>query len=455
MTTHVAPTNWHRRVWALAGPIILSNLSQPLLGMVDTAVMGHLDAPAYIGAVAVSSVIFSYIYWSFGFLRMGTTGFTAQAAGAGNADELRATLGRSLLLAGAIGAAVLAAQRPVLVGALGLIDASPAVKHLAGAYFSIRIWGAPAALANYVVIGWLLGRQRAGITLALQLALNGVNAALALLFVVGFGWGVEGVAAATVVAELITAAAGLTIVAAHLRRIGGRWQRRRLLDAARLRRMLAVNRDIFLRTLCLVTTFALFTSRGAAQGDAVLAANAVLMQFLMLVSYGLDGFAHATEALVGNAIGAGDRTALRQAVRTATLWSATVAAGFAAVYGAGGWLLIDALTSLTAVREAARAFLPWLVALPLVAIWAYQFDGVFLGAIRPRPMRNGMILALLLFVLIAWQGEPRWGNHALWLGLTAFLATRALVLLASYPRLVREAIRDPVSSASRPGSRTA
>jgi len=435
----VSAPGWHGRVWRLAGPIIVSNLSLPLLGAVDTGIMGHLEAPAYIGAVALGAVVLSYLYWGFGFLRMTTTGFTAQAAGRGDDAELRLVFARSLLLGLIVGILAIALQGPILRTALALLDGSPEVERLAGAYFAVRIWGAPATFANYVIIGWLLGRQRATTTLWLQLLMNATNAALDFAFVVGFGWGVEGVAAGTIIAEYLAAVIGLVVVGRRLVRIHGPWSWSATLDAAKIRALVSVNGDIFLRTLCLVTTFALFTANGAAQGDAVLAANAVLVQFLMVVSHGLDGFAHATEALVGHAIGARDREALHRAVTTATWWSGLVAVGFSLLYASLGWLLIDALTSLNDVRATAREFLPWMIVLPPIAMTAYQFDGVFLGAIRPKPMRNGMILALGVFAATYFGLAPFWGNHALWLALVLFLATRAVVLVAAYPRLRREA----------------
>jgi MATE family multidrug resistance protein len=430
--TEVATTagSRHRQVWRLAGPIIVSNVSVPLLGAVDTGIMGHLEAPAFLGAVALGAVILSYIYWGFGFLRMATTGFIAQASGRADHDEVRAVFARSFALAIALGVAVIALQGPVLALALALLEGSTAVETLAGEYFSIRAWGAPAALANFVVVGWLIGRQRAGTTLALQLLLNGTNAALDFLFVVGFGLGVAGVAAGTVIAEYLAAAVGLAVV----------WRRAALLDTARFAQLFAVNRDIFLRTLFLVTTFALFTSRGALQGDAILAANALLVQFLAFVSHGLYAFAHATEALVGHAIGTRDRRALRQSVATATMWSGLVAIGFSLAYLVGGWLVIDLLTTLPEVRAQARDYLPWMVGTPLIAMWAYQFDGVYLGAIRPKPMRNSMLLAMLAFVAVERTLDQALGNHALWLALAVFLSIRAGYLLAAYPRLLREAL---------------
>lgn len=438
----LAQPDWHRLVWRLAIPIILSNISVPLLGMVDTAVMGQLDAPYYIGAVAVGTLIFTYIYWGFGFLRMGTTGFTAQAFGAGDAAEMRATFQRGLILAGAISVAVLCLQYPILAFGRWAIDAGPEVESLAATYFQIRVWGAPAALANYVVLGWLLGRQQVRLALLLQVFLNGLNIVLDVGFVLGLGWGVEGVAVGTVIAEYATAAVGLWLIARTLRAFGAGAPRARILDATQLRRMISVNGDIFIRTLCLITAVAYFTARGAEQGDAVLAANAILMQLFMLVSHGLDGFAHVAETLVGSAVGARDRQHLRRAVAVTTIWSAVVAGVFATGYALLGGPFIDLMTVSSEVRAQARDFLPWMVVMPLIGIWAFQFDGVFLGATRTKALRNGMILSLATLIAVNTVMMPLWGNHGLWLSLVAFMTMRSAILILRYPALVRDLTTD-------------
>ena len=433
-----AAGGWHRLVWRLAIPIILSNLSVPLLGMVDTAVMGHLDAPYYIGAVAVGTLIFTYIYWGFGFLRMATTGFTAQAMGARDPIEVRATLQRGLIMAGGISVLVIALQVPILLLGRWAIDAGDAVESLATTYFHIRVWGTPAALANFVVLGWLLGRQQVRLALLLQVFMNGLNIVLDVGFVVGLGWGVEGVAIGTLMSEYATAAVGLWLVARTLRYIPGVVPRARLLDPARLRRLISVNGDIFVRTLCLISAIAYFTARGAEQGDAVLAANAILMQLFMLVSHGLDGFAHVAETLVGSAVGARDRASLNRAVGATTLWAAAVAIVFAAGFALLGGAFINLMTVLPDVRETARTYLPWMVAMPVFAIWAFQFDGVFLGATRTKALRNGMIASLAVLVGLTALFMPAWGNHGLWLALLGFMTARSGLLVIRYPALARD-----------------
>lgn len=434
---HSRDRQWHRRVWSLSWPIILSNMSVPLVGAVDTAVMGHLPDPAYIGAVALGAVVFNFLYWGFGFLRMGTTGFVAQAYGAGDALEVRSSLGRGLLLAGCLGSAVVALHAPLGALAWGLFDASEQVEALAATYYGIRVWSAPAALANYALLGFFIGIQNTRVALALQLALNGTNVALDLLFVVGFGWGVHGVALASLASEYAAVCLGLAVAGVQLRRIGGEWQRNRLLDGDRLRALIHVNANIFVRTLCLIFAFAWFTNTGARLGETVLAANAVLMQLQMFLSYGLDGFAHAAEALAGGAYGARDRGAFRSAVRASTLWAFAVAAIYALVYAGAGPLIIDLMTSLDTVRAEARAYLPWLIVSPLLSVWSFQLDGIFIGTTRPVEMRNGMILSLAVYLAATYLLVPAWGNHGLWLSLMVFMVVRAVTLGLWFPRIAR------------------
>lgn len=427
----------HRQVWRLAGPIILSNVSVPLLGVVDTAVMGHLPNAWYIGAVAVGAMIFSYVYWGFGFLRMGTTGLVAQAFGAKDADEVRALLGRAMLMALVLGVIIFILQWPLITLALWFIEASTEVETLARSYFDIRIWAAPGALANYAVLGWLLGQQKARSALLLQVFMNGMNIVLDLWFVLGLGWGVEGVALATAISEYAAAILGVVIALRVLEQNGGAWSRARLLEPEQLKRLFVVNGDIFIRTLCLVTTFAWFTSEGASMGDTLLAANAILMNFQMIVGYALDGFAFAAEALIGAAIGAKDRAKLSEAVRTSTIWAGIFAGLFSLVYAVAGGLIISAMTDIGEVRQAAQTFLLWAVLSPLVSVWSFQLDGIFIGATRTRAMRNGMVISMASFILGVWLLVPMWGNHGLWAAFYIYMIMRAVTLAVRYPALVR------------------
>jgi MATE family multidrug resistance protein len=432
-----AGERWNAQVWRLAGPIILANLSTPLLGAVDTAVVGHLPDAAYIGGVAIGALIFSFIYWGFGFLRMGTTGFTAQAFGAGDKDELRASLARPALLALFLGAAVILLQWPVGALAFWAVEASPAVENHTALYFEIRIWSAPATLLNFAILGWLLGLKRPGLALLLQLVLNGLNIVLDLVFVIGFGWAIAGVAFATLISEVATAAIGLVLAAFMLRRIGGAWNWRRIRRREKLIRLLRVNFDIFVRTLCLVFAFAVFTAEGAKLGDTTLAANAILMHLLTFAAYGLDGFAHAAEILVGAAVGARDRGKFRAAVRAATVWAAMLACIMTGIYWIAGPSIIALFSNLEDVLAEARRYLPWSVALPIISVWSFQLDGIFIGATRSAALRNAMVLSLSAFLVACWTLVPTLGNHGLWLSMAVFMLARAITLGAYYPALER------------------
>ncbi|MDF2764482.1 MAG: hypothetical protein K0S81_1476 [Rhodospirillales bacterium] len=434
-TSFPATVGPHRRIWRLAGPIIFSNVTVPLLGAVDTAVVGHLPDPALIGGVAVGATIFTFTYWAFGFLRMGTTGFVSQAFGARDEMELKAVALRALLLALGIGAAIVALQAPILMLSLRLFEASTAVESYAGTYFVVRIWGAPAALVNYAVLGWLLGVQNARLAFLTQLFMNGLNMALALLFVMGFGWGIRGVATATLTAEIAGAALGLWLLWRSGKRMTGGWPWARLNAPGRMAALLKVNLDILIRTVCLMFAFAYFTAQSAGMGDAVLAANAILQHLQAIMAYGLDGFAHAAETLVGAAIGARDRAGLRAAVRTASVWGFATAVLFAALYALAGTVILGLFTEHEEVRAAARDFLPWAIASPFLSVWPFLLDGIFIGATRTAEMRNGMVIALALYLGAASLLIPLWGNDGLWAAFFLFMAARAATLGWWYPRI--------------------
>jgi MATE family multidrug resistance protein len=435
--------------WRLAWPLILSNLSVPLLGIVDTAVVGHLAAPHYLGAVAIGALSFNVLYFVFGFLRMGTTGLTAQAFGRADGDELRAGLARPLLLA-AVAAALLLAGAPLIVRAAWyLFEPTARVGAELEAYLRIRLIGAPAALANMVFLGWLLGLQNARGPMALLIVTNALNIALALLFVLGFGWAVRGVAAATVCAEYGGTALGLWLARRQLRGLAGGWRRPAILDRAAFRRLLAVNRDILLRSLSLEAAFLAFTALSSRQGEITLAANAVLLNFLTFAAFGLDGFAHAAEAMVGRHVGSGDAPAFRAATRANLSLALGLAVALALAFAIGGRLGIALMTGLTEVRAAAASYLPYVAALPLVGVFAFLFDGIFIGATRTAEMRNGMALALVVFAGAAALLMPPLGNHGLWLAMLLFMAARGLWLGACYLHIERGA--GFIAAADRPG----
>jgi len=429
--------HWHRRVLTLAFPIVLANLTQPILGAVDTAVAGHLDGPQYLGGVALGGLVFSFVFWGFGFLRMGTTGLVAQAFGARDAAAVRASVMRALMLALAIGAAVLALQVPIIRYALRVLGGSGAVQETASAYCHARIWAAPFALGNYAVLGYLLGCQRVRLALVTQVFINAVNIVAVLLFVYRFGWGIAGIGAATAFADV----GGFALGAAILWRLRDRGlppiALATLFDLRAIHRLVAINRDIFVRTLCLLGSYGWFAHMGARQGDAVLAANALLLNFQTFMAFGLDGFAHAAEALVGAATGARDRHAFRQAVRVTMLWSAIGAAGFSIVYWISGEWIIARLTDQAVVREAAMRYLPWAAILPLASVAGFQLDGVFIGATRTRELMKAMAVSLAVYLLAAWTLAGPLGNHGLWLALTAFMVARGVTLWVQLPSIER------------------
>ncbi len=429
----MSTADWNRRVWRLAGPIILSNISVPLLGAVDTAVVGHLPDARYLGAVAVGAMIFNLLFLAFTFMRMSITGLAAQALGTGDADEVRACMARSLILALALGGGLLLLQRPLGWGALTLVAASVDVEPLAEAYFAIRIWAAPAVLANFAILGWFIGIRNTCAALIHQLAMNGVNIVLDLWFVLGLGLGVEGVAAATLISELGAAALGLWLVGLNTRRIGGRWRRDLAFDGARFWRLAAINGDIFIRSLCLQAAFALFTVMGARMGDTVLAANAVLMTFQSFISNGLDGFAHAASALAGAAISAGSRRQLRGAVLATSLWALAFALFFTLGFAFFGSSFINLFTDIAEVRATALAYLLWIMLSPLISVWSFQLDGIFVGATRTAEMRNAMIASLAVYGAALAILVPPFGNHGLWAALMVLMAARTATLAMYYP----------------------
>ncbi|MGO1118584.1 MATE family efflux transporter [Rhodovibrionaceae bacterium A322] len=433
-----AQGSWNQRVWKLTIPMILSNVTVPLLGAVDTAVMGHLPDPAYIGAVAVASMVFSYLYWSFaGFLRMGTTGFTAQAKGAEDTVELRAILARAFLIGGFISLLILALQAPIAALAFSLVDASGQVTEHAQTYFSIRIWGAPATLFSYGLFGWLLGLGQVRTLLILQIFTNGINILLNLVFVLGLGMTVDGVALATLIAEYLSLALGLFYGLRLLALHPAPWQRDVILSAEKLKATMKVNADIMIRSFCLTTAFAVFTTLGARMDTVTLAANAVLGNLTAIIAHSLDGFAHAAEVLVGRAVGEKNQKNFSAAVKASSFWALVTAAGLSLVFWLFGPLILTVFTNQESTLTTAQTYLPWMFLFPVISVAAYQLDGIFIGATRTTAMRNAMVVSLLAYLGLAWLLVPLMGNHGLWLSLTLFLAARGGTLLVAYPALLR------------------
>ncbi|WP_282370743.1 MATE family efflux transporter [Pseudomonas sp. PS02290] len=417
----------HRQVWALAAPMILSNISVPLVSLVDSTVIGHLPHAHQLGAVAVGGTLYSFLAWAMGFLRMGTTGFAAQAAGRNDGAALRQVLLQGLLLAMGFSVLLGLIGLPFQHLALEMMQPSDDLNELTRDFFHTRLFGLPAALASYALVGWFLGLQNARAPLAILLTTNLVNIALNLWFVMGLDWGVVGSARASVIAEWTGALLGLALTHRGLRAYPGQLAVSVLKRWQSWRPLLTVNRDIFIRSLILQSVFFLITVQGARLGDATVAANALLLNGLLLMAHALDGLAHAVEALCGHAIGARDRDALRRSLNVSGGWSLICSVAFVALFLLGGHLFIEMQTDITAVRDIAFVYLPYLAVLPFVAVWSYLLDGLFIGATRAREMRNAMVVTALITAPFAWQASG-FGNHGLWLAFLLFMALRALTL---------------------------
>jgi len=428
----------HPRVLKIAVPIVLANITVPILGAVDTGVVGQLGEAAPIGAVGIGAVILTALYWIFGFLRMGTTGLTSQAHGAGQTGEVAALLTRALMIAGAGGAVLIALQIPIFVGAFALAPASVEVESMARAYMTIRIWSAPAMIAVFGITGWLIALERTRAVLLIQLLMNGVNVALNFWFVLGLGWGVEGVAFATFIAEWGGVALGLWLCRDALRKPAARdWPR--VFDGPALKRMGLVNSHILQRSLMLEGIVVSFLFLGARFGDVTLAANQVLLQFLHIIAYALDGFAFAAEALVGQAMGARARARLRQSAIMASQWGLAITVLMAAAFWFGGGWIIDLMAKAPEVQMEARAYLIYMALAPILGLGAWMLDGIFIGATRTRDMRDMMAISLAVYVLAVLALIPLIGNHGLWVALLISYVARGVTLGWKYPALERSA----------------
>ena len=402
--------------------------------MVDTAVLGHLDSAVYLAGVALAGAVFSLIFMGMNFLRMGTTGITAQALGRQDALAIRLGLWQAIVVAVLIAAVLIALQVPIGTLAWSLLDGSAATEHEAHIYFSIRIYSAPATLVNFALIGWFIGLQRSRAPLLIVVVSNVTNIILDIVFVVVLDMTTNGVALASVIGELAGCATGLLLANRALKRWPSSVSMTELTTPKRYGEFFSVNSNILIRTLALVGTLSFMTAQGARFGERVIAANAILMNLQYLLSYGLDGLAHAAEALVGKAWGAGNRAALTRAVNLTLVWSLAIAVGFSLTFAIGGDDIIGVLTKLPDVRQAAAVYLPWLIASPLISVFSFVFDGVFVGTTWSRDMRNLMLAASLLVFLPAWWTTLAWGNHGLWFAFTLFMAARGVLMGATYYR---------------------
>jgi multidrug resistance protein, MATE family len=426
---------------------MLSNVSEPLLGLVDTMVIGQLGEEGLIGAISIGAIIFSFLFWAFGFLRLSTAGFVAQANGARDHVEISAVLVRAMAIALVIGLLILVCQSWSRTLAFWWFSLQPSLEQQATTYYDIRIWSAPAAMVTYVVLGWLVGMQKTVYVMILQLTLNGINIILDIIFVSWFGWAVEGVAYATLIAQWVTLV--LSLVLAY-----------RLMPKVQLTRALLLNRDkfvvllkaninIMLRTLCLIFAFADFSRQSEKLGVQVLDANSVLLHFTSLSAYALDGFAHAAEGLCGAAIGEKNKMKLRDAFYKTSLWCGVFSLLIAFAFWAGGPLIIDSLTSNQAIRETAKSYLFWAVLMSPLAFASFQLDGLFFAATRGAEIRNAMIVSLASYLAAVWLLLPLFGNHGLWLALAIFMVVRAAALAVYYPR-IEASLSVSTSAGARP-----
>jgi MATE family multidrug resistance protein len=428
------------QVFAIAGPAMIANLTTPLIGIVSTGAIGRLGDPALLGGVAIASVIFDCLFWLFAFVRMSTTAFAAQSLGAGETTELRVILVRGFIVAAIVGVALILLQIPLASLLLGAMGGSDAVTRAAKTYFSIRIWSAPLVLINYVMLGWLIGLAHARLALGLQIAINVINTAGTVLLVLVLDAGIAGAAIAAVIAEAVGLLLGV-LAAGHLTQWKLAIAPGSLFARAQLIRMLAVNRDIMIRTAALIAVWLFFAAQGARTGDLALAANSVLNNFLLISAFFLDGLANAAQQLCGQAYGARDRSAFSGAVRLVIAWGFGFSLVVSAFFLLFGPSLIDIMTASADVRALARDFLIFVTASPLLAVFAFAFDGVYIGATWARDMRNLMLASLAVF-LSAWLALRSFGNAGLWGALLAHYAARGGLEAARYPALLRASFRS-------------
>lgn len=420
-----------RDILALAVPSVVANITTPLLGLVDMAIVGHMGSPVYMAAIALGGTMFSMIYWVFAFLRMGTSGMTAQAYGAGDTSERDASLYRAMSVAVCIGIMLIVLQYPVREMMLCFFGGDDAVMVLAARYFDVLVYGAPATMGLYVVNGWAIGVQNSRLTMWTSLVINMVNVGASLMLVYVMHLGIEGVAAGTLIAQWAGFVSGCLMLRRYRPRIGSL---RQLFDVARLKRFFSVNTDIFLRTLCLVAVTVWFTRAGARQGDIVLAANALLMQFFILFSYMMDGFAFAGEALVGKLTGAGKESEKAAMVRRLFLIGGIVSLAFTVVYAIFGDGILSLLSSDAKVISLSDGYMWWGVSIPLAGVSAFIWDGIFIGETRTRQMLLSMAIAMAVFFAVYFTLYPVLGNHALWLAFILYLGVRGIAQTIFYRR---------------------
>ena len=438
----------NRKILDLAIPNIISNISIPMLGIVDMALMGHLESDAYIGAIALGSLIFNFIYWGLGFLRMGTSGFTAQAWGRKDQAETILVFARAFFIAIFISFVLLAIQKPIEILSFAVLKGETRVEELAMAYFRIRVWAAPAALGQFALLGFFLGMQNARLPMIVLLITNILNLICNFFFVLKLDMGSNGVALGTVIAQYSGFLIALFLLWKHYRKLFGYWSLQASLQWSKLRTFLMVNKDIFIRTMCLVVVFSIFTARSASSDlisegeETILAVNSLLMQFFMFFSFLIDGFAHASEALTGRFIGAKDRKSLSKTIRLLFIWGTGISVFFTLLYLLGGNAIFRVLTNNPDVIANARPYFFWVIMVPLVSFSAFLWDGIYIGATAGKQMRNAMLISTLgVFFPVYILAGKIMGNHGLWFAFILFMLARGITMQA----LSRKAVYAKVS----------
>jgi len=424
----------HKRLFALALPMILSNITVPLLGLVDTAVIGHLPHAYFLGGSTIGAMVISATVWLFGFLRMSTTGLSAQALGRNDLSSNLIVLLRGLSIAFIIGLALIVLQSPFIHWSLVLAGGSEEIQFYASRYAHIRIWGVPAAMANLVILGWLIGNQQSKNVLWLVIATNLINIVLDVLFVFVFNWQVQGIALASLLAEYSAMFMGLSLIFTRYKTVFDKLftnittLSNTLFSRQTLGHYFQLNRDILIRTLCLQICFIFITFMGARLGDNVVAANAILMNFLLLISFGLDGIANAAEAMVGKAYGEKNTKKLTYIVHIALFWSVIFALIYSLLFALAGENLLGLITDIDEIIHFAQGYLIWMVLLPLVSCWCYLYDGVYIGLLRAKAMRNSMIIATFTCFFPMWFLLQDYGSHGLWAAFSFFMLARGITL---------------------------
>ncbi len=419
----------NRRILKLAIPNIVSNVTVPLLGAVDLALMGHLENKVYIGAVALGSMIFNFIYWGFGFLRMSTSGFVAQAFGQRDFTTVMINLARPLTLAILTGLGLILLQLPIAALGFWIVESSAEVEFFARQYFHIRVMAAPATIALYAFTGWFIGMQNTRLPMVIAISVNVFNIVLSVFFVRVMGMAADGVAIGTVIAQYLGLLLAVFFLRKYYKRFFRYFNRKLLWERTAMARFLHVNKNIFIRTLCLIIALSFFTIRSAAAGDTILAVNSLVLQYFMFFSFLIDGYAHAAEALTGRFVGANNREALRQCIRLLFAWGGGIAAAFTLIYLLGGGLILQLLTSNPEIIAEAKPYLFWTVVIPLISFAAFIWDGIYIGATASVQMRNAMLLSTLLVYFPAYYLlQAHFGNHALWLAFVLFLLARGVTL---------------------------